>query len=76
MSGRLSRLVEAVRALLSRRSREPKVRRVARDVGLTPLVDPEMTRKRNVLPFADPDTGIAVHIINNPDPPRSSRDRG
>jgi indole-3-glycerol phosphate synthase len=32
-------LLDRLRALLGRRSREPKVRRVARDVGLTPLVE-------------------------------------
>jgi hypothetical protein len=62
-----------IRSLLPRRSREPKVRRVARDVGLTPLVDPEIARKRTVVPFADPDTGTQVDILNNPEPPRNSR---
>jgi hypothetical protein len=70
-------MFERVRARLARlfrrHSREPRVRRVARDVGLTPLVDPELSRKRNVVPFADPDTGIQVDLINNPDPPRNSR---
>ncbi len=64
---------EAVARLLRRSGREPKVRRVARDVGLTPLVDPEVARKRTVVPFADPDTGTQVDLINNPDPPRNSR---
>jgi hypothetical protein len=66
-------LREAVTRLLRRSSREPRVRRVARDVGLTPLVDPEISRKRTVVPFADPDTGTQVDLINNPDPPRNSR---
>ncbi len=67
------RLREQLSGLVRRRSREPKVRRVARDVGLTPLVDPEIARKRTVVPFADPDTGTQVDIINNPEPPRNSR---
>jgi hypothetical protein len=67
------RLRERLGGLFPRRSREPKVRRVARDVGLTPLVDPEIARKRTVVPFADPDTGTQVDIINNPEPPRNSR---
>ncbi|MFB3816880.1 MAG: hypothetical protein ACE147_04365 [Candidatus Methylomirabilales bacterium] len=67
------RLRERLGALVSRRGREPRVRRVARDVGLTPLVDPEIARKRTLVPFADPDTGTQVDIINNPEPPRNSR---
>ncbi len=73
MAGTLCGVLDRLRALFNRRSREPKVRRVARDVGLTPLVDPEIARKRLVVPFADPDTGIEVDIINNPEPPRNSR---
>jgi hypothetical protein len=69
----LDRFRARLAMLFRRHSREPKVRRVARDVGLTPLVDPEIARKRTVVPFADPDTGTQVDLINNPDPPRNSR---
>ncbi len=42
----------------------PSLLRLVRDVGLTPLVDPEtFVRKTLVLPCADGDTGIRVDFI-------------